>query len=539
MNTQKQNKMSSSTTTNETVNAKKRKNVNELNTKPAKVAKAEKEAKVNSKVKFILDSLCLRSWTWLNALKKIGHGLNEDHLKELSDQFVDVGDELKGMVDDCTDALCAAWENYSETIADFKDNGCQIIGCTWMPYKEEDVRAAIEAQRALNQFFGYDGPVTIGSKVLLQEDPVWAEIPNSDSDRYDVGLGVVGVVDYAGFNVKRGTGMKGPVYTPSIYVKLPDGTRLYYQGYGCVPISDWQIKVFDFLNKHPEFRDKYDLTYTDVDEEPLKILKLDRSLELLDLLRFPMDWVQSDVVKSKKKVSMLREMLLLIQQDNKAVIQELLDFLVVVEMEKQKVFGLDDVDLTFPGHLPTKDLQSIVREGKKYGYIEDSVVVGRNDDVPPRVGEIYVGEYYQPEWCSDGQHKNSKGETVSHVEGEEVDVNDCHVHIPEDYDSKYYNEIKCRQNADDMNPDELYFNSVGGYEWSDVHKRWISTEWLNKRSYTVKISLEHVILMFRELIETDPDLKEHRDIFKNNEWYGFEKDATDEAPAAPTTTTNP
>ena len=64
-----------------------------------------------------------------------------------------------------------------------------------------------------------------------------------------------------------------------------------------------------------------------------------------------------------------------------------------------------------------------------------------------------------------------------------------------------------------MNPDELYFNSVEGYEWSDVHKRWISSEWLNKRSYTVKISLDCVILMFSELIETDPDLKEHRDIF--------------------------
>lgn len=232
--------MSTTTNTKPTEHAKKRKNVEELQTKPAKVAKTEKEAKVNSKmVKFVHDSLCLRSLVWLSALEKIGQGDNKDHLKELSDQFVDVGDELNGMVDDCTDALCARWENYSETIADFKDNGCQIMDCTWMPYKEEDVRAAIEMQRALNQFFAdYDGPVTIGSKVLIQEDPVWAEIPNSDSDHYDVGLGVVGVVDYAGFNVKRGTGMKGPVYTPSIYVKLPNGTRLYYQGYGCVPISD-------------------------------------------------------------------------------------------------------------------------------------------------------------------------------------------------------------------------------------------------------------------------------------------------------------
>tara|TARA_B000000475_G_C15947877_1_gene427503 strand:+ start:269 stop:841 length:573 start_codon:yes stop_codon:yes gene_type:complete len=190
------------------------------------------------------------------------------------------------------------------------------------------------------------------------------------------------------------------------------------------------------LNKHPEFRDKHDLTHTDVDEEPLKKLKLqmklDRPLELLDLLRFPMDWVQAYVVKkSRKKVSMLREMLLLIQQDNKAIIQELLDFLVVVEVEKQKVFGLDDVTLTFTGHLPTKELQSIVRKGKKYGYIEDDVVVVR-------------------------------------------------------------------------------------------------------KHYTVKISLEHVILMFSELIETDPDLKEHRDIFKNNEWYLFEKDAPAKA-----ATTNP
>ena len=422
--------MSSIATQKPTEHAKKRKNANELeNTKPAKVAKAEKE-KVNSEmVKFVNNSLCLRSLAWLSALQKIGHGVNEEYLKALSDQFVDVGDELNGMVDDCIDALYAAWENYPETIADFKDNGCQIMDCTWMSYKEEDVRAAIEMQRAVNQFFfddGFitnDGFVTIGSTVLAQEDPVWAEIPNSDSDRYDVGLGVVGKVDYAGFNVKRGTGMNGPVYTPSIYVKLPDGTRLYYQGYGCRPISDWQIKVFDFLNKHPEFRDKYDLTHTDMDEEPLKILKLDRPLELLDLLRFPMDWVQAYVVKSKKKVSMLREMLLLIQQDNKAVIQDLLDFLVVVEVKKQKVFGLDDVTLTFPGHLPTKELQSIVENGKKFDYIEDDVdVVGKD--------------------------------------------------------------------------------------------------------YTVKISLEHVILMFSELIETDPDLKEHRDIFKNNEWYGFEKDAS-------------
>ena len=426
--------MSSSTNTKTTKHAK-RKNVNGLeNTKPAKVTKlseipqeTEQAAKGNSKmVKFVHDSLCLRSWAWLNALEKMGQGVNEDHLKALSDQFVDVGDELKGMVDDCTDALCARWENYPETIAEFKDNG---MGCTWMPYKEEDVRAAIETQRALNQFFGDDdGFVTIGSTVLAQEDPEWAEIPNSDSDCYDVGLGVVGVVDYAGFNVKRGTGMKGPVYTPSIYVKLPDGTRLYYQGYGCKPISDWQIKVFDFLNKHPEFRDKHDLTHTDVDEEPLKKLKLDRPFELLDLLRFPMHWVQSDVVKkSRKKRSMLREMLLLIQQDNKAIIQELFDFLVAVEVEMEEpVFGLDDVDLTFPGHLPRKKLQSIVENGKKFGYIEDDVDV--------------VGKHY-----------------------------------------------------------------------------------------TVKISLDCVILMFSELIETDPDLKEHRDIFKNNEWYLFENDAPAEA----------
>ena len=252
--------MSTTTNTKPTEHAKKRKNVNELeNTKPAKVTKlsdtysqrrriqeTEQASKGNSKmVKFVHDSLCLRSWAWLNALEKIGHGVNEEYLKALSEQFVDVGSELKSMVDDCTDALCAAWQNYPETIADFKDNGCQIIGCTWMPYNEEDVRRAIEAQRAANQFFGDDGFVTIGSKVLAQEDPVWAEIPNSDSDCYDVGLGVVGVVDYAGSNVKRGTGMKGPVYTPSIYVKLPDGTRLYYQGYGCVPISDWQIKEND------------------------------------------------------------------------------------------------------------------------------------------------------------------------------------------------------------------------------------------------------------------------------------------------------
>ena len=291
---------------------------------------------------------------------------------------------------------------------------------------------SIEAQRALNQFFGDDGFVTIGSKVLAQEDPVWAEPPNSDSDCYDVGLGAVGVVDYAGFNVKRGTGMKGLIYTPSIYVKLSDGTRLYYQGYGCVPISDWQIKVFDFLNKHPEFRDKYDLTHTDVVEEKLKMFKVDRPLELLDLLRVPMDWAQTYVVKSKKKVSMLREMLLLIQQDNKAIIQELLDFLVVVEVDKpQKVFGLDDVTITFPGYLPRKKLQSIVENGKKYGYIKD-----------------------------------------------DVDVVEKH--------------------------------------------------------YTVKIKISYVILMFSQLIETDPDLKEHRDIFKNNEWYLFENDASTEA-----ATTNP
>ena len=441
----KKNKMSSSTTTKPTVNAvvaKKRKNVNELNTKPAKVAKAEKDAKVdteNSKVKFVHDSLCLRSLAWITALEKIGHGVNEDHLKELSDQFVHVGSELKGMVDDCTDALCAAWENYSETIADFKDNGCQIMDCTWMPYKEEDVRAAIEMQRALNQFFCDYGFVTIGSKVLVQEDPVWAEIPNSDSDRYDVGLGVVGVVDYAGFNVKRGTGMKGPVYIPSIYVKLPDGTRLYFQGYGCKPISDWQIKVFDFLNKHPEFRDKYDLTHTDVDvdveEETWNKLKfpLDRPLELLDLVRRPSVFIQKYIFKVK--ITIVWEMLLLIQQDNKAIIQELLDFLVVVEKDKpQKVFGLDDVTVTFPGYLPRKKLQSIVENGKKFGYIEDDVNVVR-------------------------------------------------------------------------------------------------------KHYTVKISLERVILMFSELIETDPDLKDHYDIFKNNEWYGFEKDAP--AEAATTTTANP
>ena len=439
--------MSSSSTRKPTVNAvvaKKRKNANELeNTKPAKVAKAEKEAKVNSKVNIVHDSLCLRSLAWITALKKIGHGVNEDHLKALSDQFVDVGDELKGMVDDCTDALCARWENYPETIADFKDNGCKIMGCTWMPYKEGEVIAAIEMQRAVNQFFGDDdGFVTINTtKVLAQERPVWADIPNSDMSELDYKMppyGVVGKVDYAGFNVKIGTGMKGPVYTPSIHVKLPNGTRVYYQGYGCRPISDWQIKVFDFLNKHPEFRDKYDLTHTDVDEEPLKILKLDRSLELLDLLRFPMDWVQSDVVKkSRKKVSMLREMLLLIQQDNKAILLELLRFLAAVEVEMEEpVFGLDDVTLTFPGHLPKKELQSIVNYGKKYGYIEDGVDV--------------------------------------------------------------------------------------------VEKK-----------YTLKIDVGMVICMFSELIETDPDLKEHRDIFKNNEWYGFEKDATDEAPAAPTTTTNP
>ena len=433
-----------SSTTKPTEHAKKRKNANELeNTKPAKVAKAEKEAKVKSEmVKFVNNSLCLRSLAWLSALEKIGQGVNKEYLKALSDQFVDVGDELNGMVDECTNALCAAWENYPETIADFKDNGCQIMECTWMPYKEEDVRRAIEAQRALHQFFGDDGFVTIGSKVLAQEDPVWAEIPNSNNE-LDYNMppyGVVGVVDYAGLNVKRGTGMKGPIYTPSIYVKLPDGTRLYYQGYGCVPISDWQIKVFDFLNKHPEFRDKYDkydLTHTDMDEEPLKKLKLelDRPLELFDLLRLPFDWVHAFVVKSKKiwvvEVSMLREMLLLIQQDNKAIIQELLDFLVVVEVDKpQKVFGLDDVTITFPGYLPRKKLQSIVKNGKKYGYIKD-----------------------------------------------DVDVVEKH--------------------------------------------------------YTVKINLSYVILMFRELIKTDPDLKEHRDIFKNNEWYLFENDTTDEA------TTNP
>jgi len=364
--------MSTTTNTKPTEHAKKRKNVNELeNTKPAKVTKL---------------SDTYRHW---------------DHAKRIP------------------------------TV--------QAVARGWLTRRRLQRRRIQETeQAALNQFFAdYDGPVTIGSKVLVQEDPVWAEIPNSDSDCYDVGLGVVGVVDYAGSNVKRGTGMKGPVYTPSIYVKLPNGTRLYYQGYGCVPISDWQIKVFDFLNKHPEFRDKHDLTHTDVDEEPLKKLKLqmklDRPFELLDLLRFPMDWVQAYVVKkSRKKVRMLREMLLLIQQDNKAILLELLRFLVVVEMEKQKVFGLDEVTLTFPGHLPTKELQSIVRKGKLgLGYIEDDVDV---------VGKVY----------------------------------------------------------------------------------------------TVKISLEHVILMFSELIETDPDLKDHRDIFKNNEWYLFEKDAPAKA-----ATTNP
>ena len=35
--------------------------------------------------------------------------------------------------------------------------------------------------------------------------------------------------------------------------------------------------------------------------------------------------------------------------------------------------------------------------------------------------------------------------------------------------------------------------------------------------------------MFNELIETDPDLKEYRDMFKNNEWYLFENDASTEA----------
>ena len=398
---------------------KKRKNETQ-NSTPAKVAKVEKVDNLKM-VEFVHDSLCLRSLVWLNALEKIGHGVNEEYLKALSEQFVHVGDELKSMVDDCTDALCAAWQNYPETIADFKDNGCQIIGCTWMLYNEEDVRRAIEAQRALNQFFGDDGFVTIGSKVLAQEDPVWAEPPNSDSDCYDVGLGVVGVVDYAGFNVKRGTGMKGLIYTPSIYVKLFDGTRLYYQGYGCVPISDWQIKVFDFLNKHPEFRDKYCLTYTDVDvevdEETWNKLKfpLDRPLELLDLVRRPSVFIQKYIFK-ELTLALVWEMLLLIQQDNKAIPLKLLEFLVVVEVEKQKVFGLDDVTLTFPGHLPTKKLQSIVENGKKYGYIEDDVDV--------------VGKHY-----------------------------------------------------------------------------------------TVKIYLKRVIFMFSELIETDPDLKDHYDIFKSNKWY--------------------
>lgn len=107
-----------------------------------------------------------------------------------------------------------------------------------------------------------------------------------------------------------------------------------------------------------------------------------------------------------------------------------------------------------------------------------------DDDVPPFLEPEYVHEYHLPIWCKDGKHKNSKGKEVNHVAGEEVDVNDCDVDNPEHYDSKYYDDIQCRQYADPNDEDDIYYDNVDGYEWSDVHQRWISTEWSKKRRCT-------------------------------------------------------
>tara|TARA_B100001094_G_C18194384_1_gene809579 strand:+ start:726 stop:6560 length:5835 start_codon:yes stop_codon:yes gene_type:complete len=119
-----------------------------------------------------------------------------------------------------------------------------------------------------------------------------------------------------------------------------------------------------------------------------------------------------------------------------------------------------------------------VQEGD--GVQDDSITID-DDDVPPVLEPEYVGEYWKPYWSSDGQHKDSKGKEVDHVAGEEVDVNDCDVEHPYHYDSKYYNEIQCRQYADPNDEGDIYYDNVSSYEWSDVHKRWISTEWSKKR----------------------------------------------------------
>jgi hypothetical protein len=140
----------------------------------------------------------------------------------------------------------------------------------------------------------------------------------------------------------------------------------------------------------------------------------------------------------------------------------------------KKVIPMDLIELGVPDNWENKFIGHQERFYYWYVAINDEEYVFYPRSNFEIVGEIYVGEYYQPEWCGDGQHKNSKGEVVSHVEGEFVNVNDCDVEHPEHYDSKYYNKIKCRQNAVDTNGEELYFESVEAYEWYKEEERWVN-----------------------------------------------------------------